>query len=65
MPICLHKRWRLHAVPLIAKHQAEKLQVPVFKVFGLTRLEIEPESTVSVADALSTQSLIGYNKYQR
>ena len=28
-----------------------------FSVFGLTRPGIEPESTVSVADALSTQPL--------
>ena len=32
--------------------------VPIFIVFGLTRPGIEPESTVSVADALSTRLLI-------
>ena len=31
----------------------------MFIVFGLTRLGIKPESTVSVADALSTRPLIG------
>ena len=34
--------------------------MPIFIVFGLTRPEIEPKSTASVADALSTRSLIGY-----
>ena len=33
-----------------------------FLVFGLTRLGIKPESTISVADALSTRPLIGINK---
>ena len=31
----------------------------MFIVFGLTRQEIEPEFTVTVTDALSTQTLIG------
>ena len=31
----------------------------IFIVYGLTRLEIEPESTASVADALLTRPLIG------
>ena len=33
----------------------------IFVVFGLTGRGIEPESTVSVADALSTRRLIGYS----
>ena len=33
----------------------------IFIVFGLTRSGVEPESTVSVADALSTRPLIGVN----
>ena len=33
-----------------------------FIVFGLTRLGIEPGSTVLVADALSTRPLIGLKK---
>ena len=33
--------------------------MPIFIVFGLTRSGIEPESTVSEADALSTRPLIG------
>ena len=33
--------------------------MPIFKVVGLTRLGIELRSTVSVADALSTRSVIG------
>ena len=49
-----HTWWRLHTVPLIAERQAGKLWIPIFIVFGLTRLGIEPKSTVSVADALST-----------
>ena len=32
--------------------------MPIFIVFGLTRPGIEPESTASVADPLSTQPLI-------
>ena len=54
-----HTRQRLHAVPLIAESQAGELQISIFIVFGLTRPGIEPESTASVADALSTQPLIG------
>ena len=54
-----HKRRRLHTVPLIAERQAGKLWIPIFIVFGMTRLGNETESTVSVADALSTRPLIG------
>ena len=43
----------------IAVRQAEKKWIPIFTIFRLTRPEIEPEFTVSVADALSTQTLIG------
>ena len=46
-------------LPLTAERQAGKLRIPIFIVFGLTRLGIEPESTVSVADALPTRPLIG------
>ena len=42
---------------LNAKQESCKYQ---FLVFGLTRPGIEPESTVSVADALSTRPLIGF-----
>ena len=35
----------------------------VFIVFGLTRLGIEPESTTSVADAISTWPLISYKLF--
>ena len=34
--------------------------MPIFIVFGLTRPGIEPVSTVSVADALSTRPLISF-----
>ena len=54
-----HTRWRLHTVPLIAERQAGKLWIPIFIVFDLTRPGIKPESTVSIADALSTRPLIG------
>ena len=37
----------------IAQCQAGKLEIQVSVVFGLTRAEIEPESTVSRTDALS------------
>ena len=58
-PSVYHTRWRLHTVPLIAERQAGKLWIPIFIVFGLTRPEIKPVSTASVADALSTRPLIG------
>ena len=58
-PPVYHTRRRLHTVSLIAKRQAGKLWIPIFIVFGLTRPGIEPESTASVADALSTRPLIG------
>ena len=59
-PPVYHTRRRLHTVPLIAERQAGKLWIPLFIVFGLTRPGIEPESTASVADALSTRPLIGF-----
>ena len=34
-----------------AERQAGKLRIPIFMIFDLTRQEIEPESTISVADA--------------
>ena len=58
-PPVYHTRWRLHTVALIAERQAGKLWIPIFIVFGLTRLGIESKSAVSVADALSTWPLIG------
>ena len=51
-PSVYHTRWRLHTLLLVAERQTEKL-------FGLTRPGIEPQSTVLVADALSTRPLIG------
>ena len=59
LPPVYHIRWRLHTVPLIDERQAGKLRIPIFTVFGLSRPGIEPESTVSVADALSTRPQIG------
>ena len=56
-PSVYHTRWRLHTVPLIAERQAGKLRIPIFIVFGLTRPGIEPLSTASIADALSTRPL--------
>ena len=60
MPPVYHTRWRLHTFPLIAERQAMKLYTPIFIVFGLTWPGIELESTVSVADTLSIQPLIGF-----
>ena len=48
-----------HTVRLIAERQARKLRKPIFIVFSLTQQGMEPEPTVSVADALSTRPLIG------
>ena len=58
LPPVYHTRRRLHTVPLIVERQEGKLCIPIFIVFGLTRPGIEPESTASVADALSTRPLI-------
>ena len=58
-PSVYHPRWRLHTVPLIAERQAGELQIPNFIVFGLTRLGIEPEPTILLADAVPTRPLIG------
>ena len=58
-PFVYHSWRRLHNIPLIAERQAGKQLVPIFIVFGFTRLEIEPKSTVSVAEALSTRPLVG------
>ena len=33
--------------------------MPIFAVFGSIRLEMEPDSTVPIADALSRQALNG------
>ena len=54
-----HTRWSLHTIPLIAECQAGNLWRPIFIVFGLIRPGVEPESTVSAADALSIPPLIG------
>ena len=61
-PPVYHTRRRLHTVPFNAERQAGKLWIPIFIVFGLTRPGIEPESTASVADALSTRQK---RKYKR
>ena len=60
-----HTQWKLHIVSLITERQAGKLRISIFIVSGLTRLGIEPEHTVSVADILSTRTLIGYNSVLR
>ena len=52
-------RRRLHTVPLIAKRHAGKMRIPIFIAFGLTQPGIEHQSSVAVADALSTRPLIG------
>ena len=60
-----HARSRLHTVCLIAEREAEKLLIPLFVVFGLTRPGIESGSTVSVADALSTRPLISMSDLEK
>ena len=60
LPPVYYTRQMLHIVPLIAERQAGKLGISIFIVFGLTRPGIEPQSTASIADALSTRPLIGY-----
>ena len=51
LPTCLlQRRGRLHTVPSIAEGPAGKLWMPLFIVFGLTRLGIKPESTTFEAD---------------
>ena len=62
LPPVYHTRWRFHTVPLFAERQAGKLWITILMVFGMTRPGIEPESTASVADALSTRPLIGLRK---
>ena len=53
-----HTRWRFHrTITFIGERQAGKLWIPIFSLW-ITRLGIKPESTVSVADALSTRPLI-------
>ena len=64
-PPVYHSRRRLHTFPLIAERQAGKLRIPIFIVFGMTRPGIEPKSTASVADALTTRPLIGYSTTDR
>ena len=49
----------------IAERQARKLWTTIFIAFGLTQLRMEPESTVSVADSLSTRLLIGLYRTMR
>ena len=57
-------RWRLHTVLFSAEHQTGNLWIPILIVFGLTRRKIEPRSTASVADALSTRPLIDNRAYR-
>ena len=52
-PPAYYTRWRLQNVPYNAERQERKLYILRFIVFGLTRPRIEPDATVSVADALS------------
>ena len=42
----------------VAERQAGELQIPIFIIFCLTPPEIDPEYTVSLADALFTRPLI-------
>ena len=60
-PSVYRTRQRHHTVFFNAEHQAGKLRIPNFLIFGLTRQGIEPKPAVSVADALSTQPLMGFS----
>ena len=60
LPPVYHEQWIGFTLPhLNAERQAEKLQIPNFEVFDLTRLGIEPKPTISVADTLFNQTLFG------
>ena len=54
----------LHTVLFNAERHAAKLSISIL-VFGLIQLGIEPRSTVSVADALSTRPVIDSKKRKR
>ena len=54
LPTCLPPTVEASHCPFNAEHQVRKQWIPVFLVFGLTRLGIEPESTVLVSDPQST-----------
>ena len=56
-PQANHTQRRLHTVPLISECQSGSYEYQYFSLWFEPTL-IEPESTVSVADALSTQPLI-------
>ena len=58
LPTCLPHGgdFKLSLIVLNVKQRTVNMN---FKVFGLTRPRIEPESTVPEADALSTRALIG------
>ena len=61
-PPFYYTRWRLQAVLLwcwTSRREAVTSWTPTFIVFSLTRPRIEPEPTVSVANAVSTRALIG------
>ena len=62
LPPVYNTPWIFHTVPLIAGLQTGKLWIPIFIIFGLTRQGIEPESTISVADAVSTRPLVSWHR---
>ena len=59
LPSVYHTRWRLHSVPFNAERQAGRLLIALYIAFGVIRPGIESRPIISVADALSTQPLIG------
>ena len=58
LPTCLPHMVEASHCFLIAERQAGKLWIPIFIDFDFTRPGIEPESIVSIADALCTRPLI-------
>ena len=56
-----HMWLRVHTIPFIAELQAKKAVNINLYIFGLGHPGIKSKYTVSVADALSTRPLIGYN----
>ena len=57
LPPVYHTRWRFHIVSFNVERQVGKLLASIFIVVGSTRPGIEPEPTVSIADAPPTRTL--------
>ena len=51
-PLVYRTRLRLHTTFFNTDRQAEKLEIPILIIFGLTRSEMKPHFTVSVVNTL-------------